>query len=142
MYWNSDVMSEMNRLRREMDSLFSQYGNQPAAAATTYPLVNIGEDDERLVVSAELPGMTKEQVHITFSDGALTISGKREQPEKVSTMSAVRRERSEGAFEKSLRIPTKIDPNGITASFENGILTVTLKKSEEAKPKTITIEAK
>jgi len=57
-------------------------------------------------------------------------------------MTAVRRERTEGDFEKAINVPTKIDQNKINASFDNGILTVTLPKTEEAKPKTITIEAK
>ena len=139
MYWNTDIWNEMNRLRREMDGLLSQYNGSPAS--TTYPLVNVYESAEELRVTAELPGMTKDSVSITFSDGVLGISGKREQPEQVKKMAALRRERSEGAFEKTLRIPSKIDTNAISASFTNGILTITLPKAEEAKPKTITIDA-
>jgi len=140
MLWNLDVWREMERLRRDMDGLFSNYGR--TAASATYPLVNVYEDKDNLVVTAELPGATKEKVSITFSDGVLTIAGKQEQPASVKGMSAVRRERTEGDFEKTINVPTKIDQNGISASFTNGILTVTLPKAEEAKPKTITIEAK
>jgi len=140
MLWNLDVWREMERLRRDMDGLFSNYGR--TAASATYPLINVYEDKDNMVVTAELPGATKEKVSITFSDGVLTIAGKQEAPASVKNMSAVRQERTEGEFEKTINIPTKIDQNGINASFGNGILTITLPKAEEAKPKTITIEAK
>jgi len=140
MLWNFDVWREMERLRRDMDGLFSNYGR--TATATTYPLVNVYDDKDAMVVTAELPGASKEKVSITFSDGVLTIAGRQEFPAGVKNMTAVRRERTEGDFEKTITIPTKIDQNKINASFTNGILTVTLPKAEEAKPKTITIEAK
>jgi len=140
MFWNADVWREMERLRREMDGLFTNYGR--AATSSSYPLVNVYEDKEKLLVTAELPGATREQVSITFTDGVLTIAGKQGPSANVKNMTAVRQERTEGDFEKTLRIPTKIDQNNINASFSNGILTITLPKAEEAKPKTITIEAK
>jgi len=140
MLWNLDVWREMDRLRRDMEGLFTNYGR--VTGATTYPLVNVYEDKDTLVVTAELPGATKEKVSITFSDGVLTIAGKQESPAGVKSMTAVRRERTEGDFEKTITIPTKIDQHKINAAFSNGILTVTLPKAEEAKPKTITIEAK
>ena len=132
MLFNVDLWNEMDRLRREMNSLFTGYDR--ASAATTYPLVNVYDDKEAVIVTAELPGMTKEQVHITFADGALTLSGKLEPLASIKNMAVVRQERSSGPFEKSLRIPTKIDQEKINATFLNGILTVTLPKAEEAKP--------
>jgi HSP20 family protein len=140
MFWNADVWREMERLRREMDGLFTNYGR--TVTSSSYPLVNVYEDKDKLLVTAELPGATREQVSITFADGVLTIAGKQEPLANVKKMAAVRQERTEGNFEKTLRIPVKIDQNNINASFSNGILTITLPKSEEAKPKTITIEAK
>jgi len=140
MIFNVDLWNEMDRLRREMNSLFTGYDR--ASASTTYPLVNVYDDKDAVIVTAELPGMTKEQVHITFADGALTLSGKLEPLSAAKKMTIVRQERSLGAFEKSLRIPTKIDQEKIGASFLNGILTVTLPKAEEAKPKTIQIDVK
>jgi len=140
MLWDLDVWSEMERLQRDMNNLFSNYGR--SNGATTYPLTNVYDNRENMVVTAELPGMTKDGVSITYSDGVLTISGKQEPLENIKKMTVVRQERAVGNFEKTLRIPTKIDQGKITASFTNGILTVTLPKSEEAKPKTIAIEAK
>jgi len=140
MLWNVDVWREMERLRREMDGLFSNYGRSAPSAA--YPLINVYEDNSHVVVTAELPGATKDNVSITFTDGVLTIAGKVEKPASVKTMTPLRVERTEGNFEKAVRIASKINQNEINAAFGNGILTVTLPKSEEAKPKSITIEAK
>ena len=140
MLWNVDVWNEMERLRREMNSLWTDFDR--AAGASTYPLVNIYDGKENLVVTAELPGFSKDKVSITYADGVLTIAGNREPLAAVKDMAVIRQERSVGKFEKSLRLPMKVDQSKITASFCNGILTVLLPKSEEAKPKTISIEAK
>lgn len=140
MFWNSDLLSEMDRLRREMNGLFTHYGRP--TESTTFPLVNIYENNDEITVTAELPGLSKEQVNITYSDGILTLSGKREQVAAVKDMSVVRKERSEGAFEKTIQIPTKINQDEIRAAFENGVLSISLPKAEEVKPKTIAIEAK
>ena len=140
MLWDMDIFSEMERLRREMNNLFSNYGSTPGSS--TYPLMNVYDDKENILVTAELPGLIKEQVNITFSDGTLTLSGKQQPPAKTKGMAVVRKERSEGDFEKTLRVPTKIKQDAIKASFSNGILTVIMPKAEEVKPKTIAIEAK
>ena len=139
MLWNYDVSREMERMRRDMDAYFGNM--QRASGATTYPLINVYDGSDEIIVTAELPGMAKDKVNITFADGALTLSGALAPLEMARNMTAVRQERSSGEFEKAIQIPSKIGQEKIAASFENGILTVTLPKSEEAKPKTITIEA-
>jgi len=140
MLWNVDVWREMERLRQEMDGLFSNYGRSAPSAA--YPLINVYEDNNNVVVTAELPGATKENVSITFSDGVLTISGKKGKEASVKNMTPLRIERTEGKFEKTVRIASKINHNEISAAFSSGVLTITLPKAEEAKPKSITIEAR
>jgi HSP20 family protein len=140
MLWDTDLWREMDRLRRDMDGLFSGYGRP--AGATTYPLVNVYEGKDTLTVTAELPGMTKDQVGISFSEGVLTIAGKQQPLASAKNITVVRRERAAGEFEKTIRIPTKVQDDKIGASFGNGVLTITMPKAEEAKPKTIAIEAK
>lgn len=140
MLWDLDIFSELERLRREMNNLHSSYGQ--SAGSSTYPLMNVYDGKESIIVTAELPGMTREQVKITFSDGILTLSGDLDPLEKAAGMTIIRQERAEGEFEKTFRIPTKVKPEAINASFANGILTITLPKAEEVKPKTIAIEAK
>ena len=139
MLWESDVWREMERLRREMNGLVTGYNR--AGAASTYPLLNVYDAADELVVTAELPGFTRDDVSIVFADGAITLSGERKQAGKVSEMCVVRQERPVGRFEKTLRIPPKVEQEKINASFVNGILTIRLPKAEEAKPKTITIQA-
>jgi HSP20 family protein len=140
MFWNTDVLHEMNRLRREMNNLFSSY---PGSSSTnvTYPLINVYDNPDTIVVTAELPGMTKEKIAITFVDNSLTLSGKLNDCDESKKMTMIRRERSKGDFEKTIRLPSKIIAERIEASFVNGILSITLPKAEEAKPKTITVNA-
>jgi len=140
MLWDYDVLSEMDRLRREMNNLFSGYGQ--ATGTATYPLMNVYDSRDTIIVTAELPGITRDQVKITVADGVLTLAGETKPLAKAKGMTVVRQERSEGEFEKAFRIPTKVKQDAIAASFANGILTITLPKAEEAKPKTIAIEAK
>ena len=137
MLWDIDVFKGMDQLRREMNSLFNQ-----REYASTFPLVNVYENRDAIIVDAELSGLSKEQVTVTYSDGVLTISGKRMSNPKVKDMCIVRKERSEGEFEKTIRIPTTVKSDAINATFVNGVLSITLPKAEEAKPKNITIEAK
>ena len=138
--WDVDVWSEMDRLRKEMNNLFSDFGR--SSGTRTYPLINVYDGKDAIIVTAELPGITKEKVHITYANGALTLAGRLEPQTSTKNLTMVRQERATGDFEKTVRIPTKIDQEKINASFSLGILTVTLPKSEEAKPKTISIEAK
>lgn len=138
MFWNMELLREMDRLRKEVDTLFSNY--RQSSASITYPLVNVYDSKDEVTVTAELPGLTKDRVNITFADGVLTLSGKLEPLTGAAKMTSVRQERSVGAFEKNIRIPVKVEQNKINASFSNGILTIYMPKSEEAKPKAITIE--
>lgn len=140
MFWNTDILHEMNKLRREMNNLFSSYPGSSTNA--TYPLLNVYDDSEHVIVTAELPGMTKDKISITFVDNTLTISGNLELCDESRTMSVIRQERSRGKFEKTIRIPSKIAAEKIDASFTNGVLSIKLPKTEEAKPKTITVNAR
>jgi len=139
MLWDFDVFNEMDRLRREMNNLFSGYGQ--ATGSATFPLMNVYDSKENIIVTAELPGFTREQVKITVADGVLTLAGETKPLAKAKGMAVIRQERSEGKFEKTFRIPTKVKQDAIAASFTNGMLTIMLPKAEEAKPKTIAIEA-
>jgi HSP20 family protein len=140
MLWYDDLPGELTRLRNEMNRLFTNYAS--AAGTSTFPFINVYEDRDTLTVAAEMPGLSKEQVEITFADGALTITGKRDAAQSALSMTILRRERSIGSFEKTIRIPVKVVSDKISAKFTNGILTIILPKAEEAKPKAITIETK
>ncbi|NLG17510.1 MAG: Hsp20/alpha crystallin family protein [Fibrobacter sp.] len=139
MLWATDPFKEVERMRREMDRVFSRI---PFFGTSEYefPLVNLYDNKNDLILAAEIPGVPKENISINFSDGNLTVAGKRELP-KYGKSELLRREQPEGEFEKTIRIPVRINSAEIKARFEDGILTVTLPKSQEAKPKQISIEA-
>ena len=140
MLLNFNPWSEIERMRREIDNVFGSYGK--SSGSYSFPLTNIYDNKDNIIVTAELPGMKKEDVNVSLTEGVLTISGNRNGAPTDRDNIIVRQERSTGAFEKSFKIPTKVMEDKIKAEFKNGILTITLPKSEEAKPKHITIDVK
>ena len=138
MLFDINPWRELERVRRELDSVFSHR----SSSAATFPLVNVYNIKDDIIIEAELPGMKSDNISITFNDGNLTIAGERKTPEEYKKMSVVRSERSVGEFEKSFQIPMKVDHTKIQASFNDGILKIVMPKTEEAKPKKIPIEVK
>src|SRR5208282_3034213 len=100
------------------------------------------EDKESLVVRAEVPGMRKEDIEISLHDGYLTVSGERKQDQTYAAAETYRSERWLGRFQRTISLPCKVDADKIKAAYTDGILTVTLPKAEEAKPKQIPITVK
>ena len=106
------------------------------------PAVDVAEREEEYQVKVELPGVSKEDVEITMQENILTIRGEKKQ-EKESTGSSYHRlERSYGSFQRSFTLPTSVKHDKVEAAFNDGILTITLPKAEEAKPKEIKVEVK
>jgi HSP20 family protein len=107
-----------------------------------FPAVDVYEDKENLVVKAEVPGMKKEDIEISLHDGFLSFSGERKQETKSEGEEACRSERWLGRFHRSISLPCQVEADKIKAAYTDGILTVTLPKAEEAKPKQIPITVK
>lgn len=103
------------------------------------PAADVRETDEAFVVEAELPGMKRDDVSVTFEDGTLTLSGERKYEEETNGSNLRRVERSYGSFSRSFRLPREIDAESVKASFADGVLTITVPKTETAKPRTIEI---
>ena len=103
------------------------------------PAADVRETEEAFIVEAELPGMKKEDVSVTFEDGTLTLSGERKFEEETAGSNLRRVERSYGSFSRTFRLPREIDAEGVTANFRDGILTVNIPKTETAKPRSIEI---
>lgn len=102
------------------------------------PALDLYQSTDNIVAVVELPGMRKEDIEISLQDGTLIISGERKEataPESDTT----RTERFTGKFRRSVTLPTRIDANKVSANYKDGVLTVTLPKAEEAKPKQIQI---
>ncbi len=101
--------------------------------------MDLYEDKDNLIVKAELPGMKKEGINISFHDGTLTISGERNLEEKHEGAEPCRSERFFGRFHRTLALPKPVQSDKAKAAYKDGILTVTLPKTEEAKPKQIEV---
>jgi HSP20 family protein len=125
-------------IRRSLNELFNH--SSFSSPKHEYPLLNAHESADKVTVTAEMAGATKEDVSIKFENGLLSISGNIKQRECTDKTTLVRKERYEGAFEKSLKIPIKIDENKVTASLNDGILTIVLPKSDEVKARVIEIK--
>jgi HSP20 family protein len=143
--WNPlmEMQAEMNRLRNEMDRIFGRFDGtgRQLLAPTEYPLVNVWEDNERVFVEAELPGMKLEDLEIYVTGGdQLTISGERKEP-AGNGAAWHRRERGYGKFTRMIELPGPVDEEKVEAQLKLGVLTVTLPKREEAKPRRITVKA-
>jgi len=141
MFWNwTSAFEDLDSLRREMDSLMERTQRFYTGTGANYPLVNIYNQDDRVVVVAEVPGLRKEDLDISFLDGALKLSGERRAPELGEKVVQLREERGFGRFEKSVRIPLEVDADQIRAQLTDGILQIELPKSERVKPRQIAIQ--
>lgn len=103
------------------------------------PSVDVTETDDAYELKAELPGLKKEDIHVSVEDNVLCLKGEKKQESESKTKSVHRIERMYGKFERSFRLPNGVKANEIKAKYENGILTVRLPKSEEAKRKEIPV---
>lgn len=141
-------LSRVDNLRSEMDQLFNHFFRAPWEWAQTQPMggwapaLDLYEDRDELVVKADLPGMKKEDISISLNGDVLTISGERKIERKSGAADACRAERFEGRFSRAFSLPATVKADKITAAYADGILSVTLPKAEEAKPKQIPITVK
>ena len=135
-----DFQSDMNRARDEMDRLFGRYtGRRFPLAASSYPLLNISEDDDRVYVEAELPGMEMNDLDILVQGNQLSIKGQRPEPSSEDK-TWHRQERGNGKFSRLVELPFDLDQTKVEAQFRNGVLTITLPKREESKPRRIEVK--
>jgi HSP20 family protein len=137
------MLARMDPFRdlRTAEDEFDRLVGRAFSRDTWMPALDVRESDERFDVKIDLPGLDPKDVNVTFEDGMLTVSGKRqfESEDKGETWHRV--ERGFGTFARSIRLPQTADTERIDASFEKGVLTVVVPKSEQAKPRTIQIKA-
>lgn len=140
--WNPT--NDFMNLQREMNRIFN--GIMPQAkrdedyeSAVWSPRADVTEDSDSYVLTFDLPGMTREDVKINFNDNTLKISGERKETTENSAATCHRVERVFGKFYRSFNFPTQVNAEKISASLSNGVLTVTVPKADEVKPKEITI---
>ena len=103
------------------------------------PAVDIFQDENNIVVKAELPGINKDDLHVDVKDGVLTIKGERSSDNEVKENNYYNRERTFGRFERSFSLPTDVNSEKIKADYKDGVLKIEIPKPESKKPKKITI---
>lgn len=135
----SNFQREMNRL---LDEPFAGFGTVPGLMNAWGPAMDLYEDKDNLTVNVELPGMKKEDIELSLNEGTLTISGERKNDETHKDAATHRVERFYGRFQRSVALGVAVNPDKIKATYTDGILTVTLPKADEAKPKQIEINVK
>jgi HSP20 family protein len=137
---------ELGTLQNEMNRLFNTVFDAPSPGnggtlRRWMPAMDLVETEDHFVLRADLPGMTEDDVKIEFEDGTLTISGERKAEHESKNEGYYRVERAFGSFSRSLTLPQGVDPESVTASFDNGVLEVRIPKPEERKPRRIEIGA-
>jgi HSP20 family protein len=139
---------EMPRWEREMDRMFGDFfkGRLPSLWEEPWrglgirePAVDLYEEDDELVVKAELPGMTKNDIDVNVTGKVLTLRGEKKKEEEKKEKDYYQSELVYGAFVRHLNLPTEINPEKAQATFKNGVLEIRLPKSEEAKKKQIRV---
>jgi HSP20 family protein len=131
------IQDEMNRL---FDDFFGRPVTRPEWTEGVWtPSVDVSETKDNVIINAEIPGMSKEDVKLSVQNNVLTLSGERKQEKEEKDANYHRIERSYGSFSRSFTLPASVKPDKVKATYKDGILKITLPKSEEAKPKQIPI---
>lgn len=126
---------EIDRLNR----MFAEFYGEPFSRGWLPPVDIYETDNHEVVVKAELPDLKREDINLTFENGVLTLKGERKFDTDTKQDNYHRRERRYGAFSRSFTVPNTVDAGRISASYKDGVLTITLPQREEAKPKQISV---
>ena len=133
-----DPFIELRRMQTEMSRLFMGLS---AATARDFPPINIWLGENSVVVTAELPGVTRDDVTISLQEDVLALEGKREPKVQEDNVNWQRRERAYGTFSRAVQLPFRVDADKVRARFNNGILEIELQRLEADRPKKIEIRA-
>jgi HSP20 family protein len=138
--------AELNTIQNEMNRLFNTFFDQPAQTERGngptrrwLPAMDIVETGDRYLLRADLPGLKEGDVNIQFEDKVLTISGERKSDYASQPQGYYRLECGYGSFTRSLTLPDGVDPDGISASFDAGVLEISIPKPEQKKPRSVQI---
>ena len=131
---------EMDRLQRDMNSLFTQRSPSRLRTAPSYPAINIWANEDNQFVSAEMPGVRVEDIDISVNGDTLVISGERGSDDIPENAHFHRKERGFGQFSRTIQLPFVVNAEKVEASFKDGVLIVTLPQIEAEKPKKISIK--
>jgi len=145
--WRSGgFLRPVDSLQNEVNRLFEDFfgrdiGLQPFRGRGEWmPVLDVAETDDAVVVKAEMPGLERDDVKLSLTDDILTITGEKKAETEEKKKNFHRVERSYGSFERTIRLPSRVQANKVEAKFKNGVLTVELPKAEESKTKSVDIK--
>lgn len=133
------TIGRLTDLRDEIDRFFESPLSRTSELLGWAPAFDVYEDKDNFVIKAELPGMKKEDINVSLHEGNLIISGERKSETKSEGTEVYRAERFFGKFQRTVSLPATVAANNVKAEYKDGVLTVTLPKAEEAKPKQIEV---
>ncbi|MBP7462072.1 MAG: Hsp20/alpha crystallin family protein [Candidatus Delongbacteria bacterium] len=136
-----DLFGLKSDVNRVFDGLFGENWDTPAGSSWT-PVVDISDDKDNLYVSAEVPGMDKDEIKVNIKNHLLTICGEKKTNQEEKDKNYYRSERSYGMFCRSFELPDTLAADKIEAEYRNGVLKLTIPKREEAKPREIEVKIK
>jgi HSP20 family protein len=129
-------------LQREIDRLFNEFAQltPPSGVANLVPSIEIAETDNAIEISAEMPGLERNDVDISIEDDTLTIRGEKRVEDDQGDRNVQHTERTYGVFMRVLELPPGIDPNSLQATMSNGVLRITIPKPSKPEPKKIQVQ--
>jgi len=135
------IWQEMDQLQREMNRLFETHVPARSRTAAGYPAVNIWANEDSLILTAEVPGVSPDDIDINVVGETLTLSGERKPEELKEEARYHRQERGYGRFTRSIQLPFSVNVNKVEAIFRDGVLNVNLPRAEADKPKKIVVKS-
>lgn len=136
----ANVFGDITDFERSIDSLFDTFMGVPYTGQVgQFPVMDVADYDDQLVITAEIPGVKKEDVKISLQNGTLMVSGKRNPLQFPEDSTWLRNEMQTGSFSRSFVLPNDVQTDKISAELKNGILRIMLPKAEEARPREIQV---
>lgn len=145
---STDMMRDLESMQSRMNRLFNDFfggreaEEQDLMPSAWNPAVDVIENEDSFVIEAELPGMKKDEIKISLTNDVLIVQGEKKIEKQEKKKNYHRTERSYGSFSRTFSLPGNVKSDKVDAEFNNGVLTITIPKSEEAKPKQIDVKIK
>ncbi len=135
----TDFARARREMRRLLDTVAGDTSGDADVGAGVFPPMNITQDDDNFYLRAEIPGIKPNELSISAVRNRVSLAGKREIQRENERVSYHRKERAEGSFNRTVTLPTEVDAERVDARYADGILTLTLPKAEETKPRQIAV---
>jgi HSP20 family protein len=135
-----DPIRDLDEFQNRLSSLFGKHDENEWLGSSWSPLVDVVETDKEFVIKAEIPEVDRDQVKVSINNGLLVISGERKLQKEDESKKYHRIERSYGSFTRSFSLPEQVEAGKVSADFKNGLLTVSLPKTEKALPREVEVK--